>query len=144
MKLKFKGKTVTYKKVASKIAKPVGIATKAAGLGLALGTLGIPAVATGLAADYALKYVDKKAGKKLGKYKGYRVARELGGLGSDIYHGDVLGSVGEAAKVYEELDSNKRRRRKFEHINKNYLNPTLQLAGTYKNAAKVRGGFKKH
>jgi len=141
MKLKYKGKTVTYKNVANKIAKPLGYATKAAGIGLALSTVGLPAVATGLAADYALKAIDKKAGKKLGKYKAYRVARSVGGLGADIYKGNLLGGVEEAAKAYEELDPNKKRVKKFEHVNQNYLNPTLQLAGAAKSAHKVGAGL---
>lgn len=141
MKLKYKGKTVTYKKVANKIAKPLGYATKAAGIGLALGTVGLPAVATGLAADYALKAIDKKAGKTLGKYKAYRVARDIGGLGADIYHGNAIGGIGAASKLYEELDPNKKRVAKFEHVNQNYINPTLQLAGAASSAKKVGKGY---
>jgi hypothetical protein len=137
MKLKIKGKTVLYKNVARKIAKPLGYATKAAGIGLALGTVGLPAVATALAAEGAMKLADKYAGKKLGKYKAYRVARGLGSLGTDIYKGNVIGGLGDTASLYQELDPNKKRVKKFEKVNTNYISPTLQLAGAAKSVSKV-------
>ncbi len=137
MKLKYKGKTVLYKNVAKKIAKPLGAATKAAGIALGVSTVGVPTVAGLLAADLAMNYVDKKAGQKLGKYKSYRLAREATKFGSKMSKGNIIGAMQESSKMYGDLDPSQRRRDKFKKFNVNYLAPTLQLAGAGKQASSM-------
>ena len=60
-------------------------------------------------AGYALKYAEKRADKKFGKYKGYRIGKAGVNFLYDVGTGDVGGALNEATNVYAEVDKNKKR-----------------------------------
>lgn len=126
----------TYKKVAGKIAKPIGLAAKVGGTALAISTVGLPAVAGLVAADMAKKYVGRQVEKKLdktfGKSKIYRTGKAITGAAYQTAKGNYSGALNYEKDVYRELDPNKKRVEKFNKFNEAYIEPTQQLAGTYK------------
>lgn len=130
-------KRSTYKKVAGKIAKPIGLAAKVAGTALAVETLGLPMVAGYIGLGLAKKYGEKYLDKKLGQSKTYRVARAGIDTAYALRKGNITGAYGGGSKLYSELDPNKKRVAKFDRFNENYVNPSLQLYGASKNARKV-------
>lgn len=56
-----------------------------------------------------LKYGEKYADKKLGKYKAYRIAKGGVNLLYDVGTGNVGGALNEATNIYGEADPNKKR-----------------------------------
>lgn len=138
-------KRTTYKKVAGKIAKPIGLAAKVAGTALAVETLGVPMVAGYIGLGLAKKFGERYLDKKLGGSKTYRVAKAGVDTAYALNKGNYAGAYGGASKLYSEIDPNKKRVARFERVNENYVKPTLQIYGAGKNARNVTNkGIKRY
>lgn len=71
---------------------------------------------------YGLKKGEKALDKKLGKYKGYRIARGGVNLLYNVGTGNVGGALNEATNIYAEADPNKKRVAKVRGYTSNLSN----------------------
>lgn len=126
-----------YQKTASKISKfttPLRYVNTAA-KALRSGTTPQKLV-LGLGLDYAKNRAEKYADKRYGTSKAYRLGKAALKGAVNVGIGDYLSAVGNAAQIYSEVDPNKKRVKKLQHIYTSYVDPTIKLINTGKEGRK--------
>ena len=80
------------------------------------GNFTIPGIIVDATVGYGVKKLEHYADKKLGKYKGYRIARAGFNTVYDVATGNPMGALQEGTKLYSEVDPNKKRAAKVSGI----------------------------